>query len=162
MAKRARIIRDSGWDRAIKGVTRKFRVTVGIHSTAAKRPPVEGKKTKKKPNNAQVGTWHEFGTSKFPQRSFLRSTADENKALYLKLMGLAMARASKGLVTPVRALELFGLKVRNDVKKKIRAQIPPPLADSTVIKKGSSTPLIDTGQLINSIGSKVRRGAGKI
>jgi hypothetical protein len=40
---------------------------------------------------------------------------------------------------------------QNDVRKAIRDLDSPPNAESTIKAKGSSNPLIDTGQMINSI-----------
>ncbi len=39
---------------------------------------------------------------------------------------------------------------------KIQRGIDPALKDATIAKKGSSTPLIETGQLINSIDFEVK------
>jgi len=107
--------------------------------------------------NIKLGNIHEYGTDdgKIPARSFLRSTFDANNRKYLK----AINRISKNIfggVNPLGQLMLLGEVARADVLKTIKSKIPPPLAESTIAhKKGETTPLIDTGQLFNSISSVI-------
>ena len=58
------------------------------------------------------------------------------------------------------ALGRIGLKIRDEIKERIRSGIEPGLAEATKDRKGSSTPLIDTGQLISSITWELRRISG--
>lgn len=53
------------------------------------------------------------------------------------------------------ALDRFGLWAVGEIQQRIADGIPPPNAQSTVDRKGSSTPLIETGQLRASIKHKV-------
>lgn len=53
-------------------------------------------------------------------------------------------------------LERAGIHLERAILEKIRSHIPPPLKPETVRRKGSSTPLIDTGQLIGSITHQIR------
>lgn len=137
------------------------KITVGIHG--AEGDAMHGEATfaedgALEPNTeltvAEVATFHEFGTRHIPQRSFIRAWFDEsvaeNRALLLSQMQLAIA----GKLTLEQALERCALKFEAGVRKRIRARIPPPLAQSTIDRKGSSTPLIDTGQLVSSIRAK--------
>lgn len=102
---------------------------------------------------ADIGTIHEFGLG-VPERSFIRAwfdeASDENRALLQSRLKLVIA----GKLTPEQALERCALKFEAGVRRRIRARIPPPLAQSTIDRKGSSTPLIDTGQLVSSIRAK--------
>ncbi len=99
----------------------------------------------------EVAMFHEFGTATIPQRSFLRGWYDEyldrNKALWRKMM----ARVARNELTREQALGQMGSLFVAQIQKRITDHIPPPLADSTIAHKGSSTPLIDTGQLKASI-----------
>ena len=52
-------------------------------------------------------------------------------------------------------LDRAGLKFVGDVQQRMKAGIDPPNAESTVERKGSSTPLIDKGQLWTSIRHQV-------
>ena len=55
-----------------------------------------------------------------------------------------------------KALELIGLFVKGLIQGRMSAGIPPPLKASTIARKGSSKPLINTGQLRASIDYEVR------
>lgn len=110
---------------------------------------------------------NEFGSAdgRIPQRSFLRSTLDENRAKYLEIMARGAQRSladevlaqGDGAVERVLRDELgrLGLRAERDVKRKIRDLRDPPNAPVTIARKGSSNPLIDTGRMRNSIRSRV-------
>lgn len=103
---------------------------------------------------AEVGAFHEFGTRNIPQRSFIRAWFDgaiqENKALVQSQLALVVA----GRLPLEQALERVALKCEADVKRRMRNRIPPPLKPETIKRKGSSVPLIDTGQLRAAIRGK--------
>lgn len=103
---------------------------------------------------AEVAAFHEFGTRTIPQRSFIRGWFDEsidaNKALIQSQLKLVV----QGRLPLETALERVALKCEADVKRRIRNRIPPPLAPATVARKGSSVPLISTGQLRAAIRGK--------
>jgi hypothetical protein len=147
----ARVVKDSGWSpklrRVFRSLLRQREITVGIHKKDIGRGSDQ--------TNAQIGFYQEFGTSKIPQRSFLRSTFDQKVTEYRKLNKKAMVQAAKGRIGVEQALDLLGQKIASDVKAKIRSKIPPPNAPSTIKAKSSSTPLIDTAQLLNAIDSEV-------
>lgn len=90
-----------------------------------------------------------------PERSFIRATVD----LYSKKIGaLAKGLQSKvfaGEMETKQALETLGLYVKGLIQSRISKGIGPPLKAATIRRKGSSKPLIDTGQLRASIDSKV-------
>lgn len=56
-----------------------------------------------------------------------------------------------------KELERVGLWAQGSIQQRISDGIPPPNAESTIRRKGSSTPLIDTGQLRTSIKYRVKR-----
>lgn len=104
----------------------------------------------------QVAVIQEFGTDDdhVPERSFLRSTFDERKAAWRKLTDKYRAAVMSGKMTVLKALELIGLVQVSDVRKKVKARIPPPNAASTIRQKTvngkiGDVPLIDSGQMIN-------------
>lgn len=108
-------------------------------------------------DNIEIGIINEFGApaAGVPERSFLRSTHDAMRQAWLKLMAKTLGFAVDGKITALQALEIVGLRAAADVRRRILtgSGIPPPLAESTVAKKGSSRPLVDTRQLVNSISS---------
>lgn len=111
--------------------------------------------------NAELAVIHEFGTSTIPARPFVFPTYAENADKYGELLGKLTQKLkwdSASTEDLEKALGVVGLKMANDMKAKIRAGIPPALSPKTIARKGSSKPLIDSGQLINSIKHKVGRG----
>lgn len=108
-------------------------------------------------SNATIAAAHEFGVpGHIPERSFLRSTLGENKG---KATGLLIrelkADISQGDFSG-RAFAIVGEKLSGEVKRKIQSGINPELDPKTVARKRSSKPLIDTGNLLQSITYEVR------
>lgn len=103
---------------------------------------------------AEVGAFHEFGTRTIPQRSFIRGWFDENVASNRELVFSQLKLVVAGKLPLETALERIALKAEAGVKLRIRNRIPPPLKPATIARKGSSVPLIDTGQLRASIRGK--------
>ena len=103
-----------------------------------------------------VATWNEFGTSRIPSRSFLRAWFDEGSDRAREWLSSGMKAVIKGKTTADKMLEMIGLKIVGEIQTRMASSIPPPNAPSTVAKKGSTTTLIDTGQLRSSISSRVK------
>lgn len=100
---------------------------------------------------------NEFGVpGHIPERSFLRSTVREKRDRYGRLMSKAVADVLAGEPS-VRAFEKVGVRVVRDVRLKITRLRIPPNAASTIRRKGSSNPLIDTGRMRQSITYVFRR-----
>lgn len=53
------------------------------------------------------------------------------------------------------ALEDAGKRMAEAIKQKIQSNVPPPLAEETVRRKGSDRTLIDTGAMLSQVSSKV-------
>lgn len=90
---------------------------------------------------------------RIPARSFIRSTFYVRRANALTTI---CGKLAKQVVTDgmdvKRALGILGAWAVGEVRSTFtEIDIPPPLAQSTIDAKGSSKPLIDTGQLKNSI-----------
>ncbi len=102
-----------------------------------------------------VAIWQEFGTMTIRPRSFLRAWFDENKVKAREMWNNLIKSVVAGKRTREEAMELFGLWAVGGIQRRISDNIPPPLAKSTVRRKGSSVALIDTGLLRSSITSKV-------
>lgn len=104
---------------------------------------------------AKIAAFHEFGTSRVPERSFLRSTMDEKASEIASLTRKLNASIVDGKQDQAGALGVLGAFIANLFRKKINSGLKPPLKPATIRRKGSSKPLIDTGQLINSIDYEV-------
>jgi len=108
-------------------------------------------------NNVDLAAVHEFGSTSrgIPERSFLRAPYDENRDRYYEMLGVGLRNVIEGKLTVEKVLGIVGLKMESDFKARIVAGIPPPLKPETIARKGSSTPLIDHGQLLGAISHEV-------
>lgn len=143
---------DRGWNKLRREIKKqRLIITVGIQGREAVAKS-GGDETAL--SVADVGAVNELGLG-VPERSFLRSTIDSGKSKYLKLLNGVADASLAGKITLVQGAKLVGEVVVGDVKESIADGIPPPNAESTIVAKGSSTPLINKGQLRGSITSKV-------
>lgn len=99
---------------------------------------------------ADVALFHELGLG-VPRRSWLADAITENEALIAQTLAEFDKRIVLGQIEERVALDQFGAWLVGLIQQRIANGISPPLADSTEARKGSSTPLIDTGQLRSSI-----------
>jgi hypothetical protein len=87
-----------------------------------------------------------------PARSYIRSNFDENEDNYDRLVETLYGRIIDGDLEVFAGLEIVGLKVEADIKRKMVTLKSPANAPSTIRKKkGEDNPLIDQGTLLNSI-----------
>jgi hypothetical protein len=129
-------------------------VTIGVHDDAGKysegNPP---------PDVVEVALWMEYGTETIPERSFIRSTVDENVSKINQWREEAVRKIIFERLSVEKALESIGIKVQFLIQNKIKSNVPPPLAPSTKAakqRKGvAPVTLIDTGLLLRSITYKV-------
>lgn len=137
----------------LKGVT----VTVGVQGKEAESEYENGTPM------VVVAAVHEFGSNdgRIPSRSYLRSTYDENRRKYEQMIAKGSRDAAKGKGTAKQAMFMTGETLRGDIVSKIKGGIPPPLSQRTIDAKGSSVPLIDTGQLVAAITTVVHEGKPK-
>lgn len=128
---------------------KKKEIKVGIHEGAGE--------------NAKTGTLivdyaiaNEYGTSKIPERSFMRSTVDEKQQEWNKALDRIVGGIATGDVNNIeQKISFVAEQMVNDIKDKIDSNIPPPLSEATIKRKGSSKTLIDTGIMKTSITYKV-------
>lgn len=104
---------------------------------------------------AEIGYVHEFGGGNSPERSFIRSTLHGNRKDILKRSKELLRVITRKTLTVEKALGLLGADVSDQISQKIVKLQDPPNNPETVKRKGSSNPLVDTGQLKNSITWKV-------
>lgn len=108
-----------------------------IHQPA-RRHPKSGKATRPR-------------TIVIPARSFLRDTVDIYQEPIARREVLLSQGVLYGKFTLLGGLELFGMYVVGLIRQRIANGILPANRPSTIARKGSSKPLIDTGELRNSI-----------
>jgi hypothetical protein len=102
----------------------------------------------------EVAIFNEFGLG-VPERSFIRAYVDANEKRIKEMCRVLALQVLAGKISQEQALELLGLKLVGEIQQRIADGIPPPNAPSTIKAKGSSVPLIDTGQLRSSITHRV-------
>lgn len=93
---------------------------------------------------------------KIPERSFLRSSHDENAAQVLKEAERAISLVAVGKMSLDQYLDMVGRNYVTMVKDYIVELDSPPNHPFTVERKGSSNPLVDTGGLVESISYRVK------
>lgn len=125
-------------------------VLIGIPSSEAAR---EGKI-----NNAGLAAVHELGAPSrgIPARPFLVPTIKDNSGKYVMLMKQGFKAALSNKEEVAKVYEKIGIVASDDVKDYIVSGSFEPLKQKTIDKKGSSKPLISTGELRNSISYEVR------
>lgn len=110
-------------------------------------------------NLAGIAAVNEFGSDDghIPERSFLRSTVDENRSEYADVLQRLVENHVDGKAHIDDSINELGVRAVRDVQTKIRTLREPENADSTKKKKKSDNPLIDTGRLRQSIDYEVRK-----
>lgn len=111
-------------------------------------------------NMATLAAVHEFGSPSrgIPERSFLRSAVLEHKAdIKNFIMEGTQAYLQQKKDIDLAFYNKIGLFAANLVKDKILKGPFVPLSATTIERKGSSKPLIDTGALRQSITWTVRK-----
>ena len=129
------------------------KIRAGIHAPqgAAYHGHVPGQALQ----NITVAAWMEFGTGNIPARSFVGAWFVINQAKLVATYKTQAIRYVTGKGEPVQVFGRVGAFMAGGMKQRIADGIPPPNAPSTIAAKGSSKPLIDTGQLRASIGYSV-------
>lgn len=113
---------------------------------------------------AYVATIQEMGYPEggIPARPFLRPTAAEKGAPggeWSQVAAAGARAALNGKTTAAAALEALTLKAAGDVGKTIVSITTPALSPRTIAAKGFSKPLVDTGQMLQSVTGVVERKA---
>lgn len=101
----------------------------------------------------EIATIHEFGApaAGIPARSFLRGTVDERRSEIRADQHKLAVDFLAGKIGISVALDRLGARVAAKIKERIARGIEPPLAARTALRKKSTKPLVDTGQLRSSI-----------
>ena len=112
--------------------------------------------------NSEIGVIHEFGsdTAGIPPRSFLRMPIETHSANIIKAMKTEGVKAAVESLDAVKVFKILGVIAEGWVKTAFETGgfgKWAPLKEETKKAKGSSAPLIDTGQLRRSITSDVAK-----
>lgn len=92
--------------------------------------------------------WNHFGTSRgIPERPFLRNAIRGNASKYQTAMKVSAPKILRGETDTRTVLSKLGLLAQGDIQTEITNLRTPPNAPSTIRAKGSSNPLIETGEM---------------
>lgn len=126
-----------------KVTTDKF-VTVGIHQDDTARPD--------QANNAQIGAMNHFGTDKIPARPWLDVGVASGSQEILDTIADGIEDGEH--IYPI--MNRVGLVAVAAVQNYMDELSSPGNAPSTIKRKGDDNPLIDTGELKQSVTYKIR------
>ena len=94
---------------------------------------------------------------RIPERSFLRSGYDENIQDIANEIEQQLPNVFLNDVDPAMFMDHIGMKFAGMIKKKIRDIKSPANSDMTIERKGSSNPLVDSGNLLSSVRHEVKK-----
>lgn len=102
---------------------------------------------------AVIAAVHEFGSADgtIPERSFLRVPLRQNAEDFKSVWRAQISKVVEGELSMHQVMSQLGARAVAVSQEAISEGIAPGNAESTVKRKGSSKPLIDTGQLRQSI-----------
>ena len=102
------------------------------------------------------GIYNEFGTKNIPERSFIRAGYDTEKKNIINDAEKLTRKVVAMEIKPSTAANLLGDATKGRIQEFAIDLRDPPNAQSTIDAKGSSNPLVDTGQMIGAIDYKVK------
>lgn len=106
---------------------------------------------------AYVASIHEFGApgAGIPPRPFMRPAIAANGGAWMQALGEGAKDALRGGLSATQLMEQVSARAAADVAKSIQAVSAPPLNPATVRRKGFAKPLVETGQMIQSVTNRV-------
>jgi hypothetical protein len=151
--------RDAGYAALVKRVIGMNPVTVAVGVLAKDAQKSHDEKT----TILDIATINEFGSADGthpPSRSFVRAWFDAEEPKIRELLVQQMGLAILGRLTRQQVLDRIGAYCVGQIQARVAQGIAPPNRPSTIAKKGSSTPLIDTGLLRSSVSFEIRERFG--
>lgn len=103
-------------------------------------------------SNVEIAIAHELGTATIPRRSFIRQAMRQRPAEF-RALAARLARAFIfGRMSVEQVMGLLGAWGAGAIKATITTTGTfAPLSPRTIARKGSSRPLVDTAQMLNSV-----------
>ena len=98
-----------------------------------------------------VAAFNELGTDTTPSRPFLRQSLDNHHPEIEAFLKDQIAQLTNGSTTADRIMQQTSVFLRGLIQDEIVEGDFTPNAPSTVKKKGSATPLVDTGHMRQSV-----------
>ena len=108
-----------------------------------------------------VAAYNELGTDHIPARPFIRQSVDDNESKIKSFLKAQVKDFGKGK-SAEQMLKEIGIFQKDLMQDKITSGSFAPNADSTIKKKGSSKPLVDTGRMRQSVNYVIqKKGSGE-
>lgn len=98
-----------------------------------------------------IAVYNELGTEDIPSRPFMRDSVDSHEEQIKAFLKKQMAMLAKGQTTAEQMLKSIGVFQKGLVQAEIVDGDFEPNAPSTIKRKGSDKPLIDTGKMRQSV-----------
>jgi hypothetical protein len=131
-------------------------VLIGFQEGSQTKSQVKGKRRKEAGKSMpQIAAENEFGAGNIPARPFMSTSFDENRDRINQAISGEYDKIIQDTSTIRKSLNLIGIFVTSLIQQKIRAIHTPPNSPRTIAIKKSSKPLIDFGQMIQSVRHKV-------
>lgn len=118
-------------------------------------------------DNINKAVWNEFGTrggassggwgGPVSERPFMRNAMRDNRGKYRDALKASAAKILTGKTQLRTVLSKLGILAQGDVQGEITSLMSPPNSPVTVALKGSSKPLIDSGEMRGAVTYKVDR-----
>lgn len=108
---------------------------------------------------AEVAAYNEFGSSDTPERPFMRQSFENHESELQAACDQVNRRLAQG-GSAEQALQQIGAVAKGLVQDEIVNGGFAPNAESTIKKKGSEQPLIDTGTMRQSVNFVIKRRGG--
>lgn len=105
--------------------------------------------------------WTHFGTKgggwggPIPERPFLSNAMRSNRSAYRAAMKASASKILTGKTDVQTTLRKLGIKAQGDVQSEITSLSSPANSPVTIKLKGSSNPLIDTGEMRGAVTWKI-------
>lgn len=116
-------------------------------------------------DNINKAIWNEFGTQggasgggwggPIPERPFLRNAMRDNKPAYRAAMQTSARKLLTGETDLDTVLKKLGIKAQGDIQGEITSLSSPANSPTTIKLKGSSNPLIDSGEMRGAVTWKI-------
>ena len=150
------VTRDNGLLDRIRLVARRYtaKVSVGYFGNEQHRPSI----TSGSPNPitmSSLAAIHELGLG-VPKRPFIEPSLKANRKKYLAYAGRQITPIIRRRQSLNNTWQTIGLMAVADIQKYMVTAQFTPLAPATIRRKGSSKPLIDTGQIRQAITYRVK------
>ncbi len=107
-----------------------------------------------------IALWNELGTSRTPSRPFMRDSVDDNADKINAFLKNQIKKLARGETTAEQILKEIGVFQKGLVQAKIVDGDFEPNAPSTIARKGSDKPLIDTGRMRQSVNFVITKKGG--